>query len=522
DSLDAGPPVVQDGRLDAVALARVEAALRAAARSTAGPVAALRRAPTTLVPQVLADGVGEARARVDTVPDDLASGADALDALAGLTGSSGQRRLVVVLQNNAELRGTGGLPSVFAEATARDGRLRLEAFRDVDEVSEGPATARRVPAPEDYRRLWGTYKADTTLWKNLGMTADVPTASGVLSGLSRLSLAAPADGVVWLDVRAVAAVLGATSPARLPDGTVLDGDNAVKALLSDAYAAVGDDERSQGLRSLRLQAAADAVVTRLLEGSPDLARLAPALSRAARGRHLALWSARPAEQASLERAGLAGALGPAPGDISSFTLNNLGGGGGEGNKLDYYGRRLVEVRTVLHDGVADVTQRVTVRNTAPASGLPVYVAGKDQPGTFRALVTLALPRAAARTTFERGAQSLAVQPLPEQDHAVLTDVLVLRPGESVTWTLRYRLPLQGERYRLRVVPQPLAVDAGLDLQVVRPDGTALRAAPGSTPLVLTGPLDAVLDVDAGPAPRGLLRRSLDRVRRFWNEPVELR
>ena len=236
---------------------------------------------------------------------------------------------------------------MFAEATARDGRVELKAFRDVDEVSEEPDRARRVPSPTDYRRLWGGYKADTTLWKNVNMTADVPTSSQVTAALSAVSLSARVDGIVWLDVRAIAAVLGATSPATLPDGTVLDGTTAVRALLSDAYASAGDDARSQGLRSQALQAAADAVVERLLEGSPDVARLAPALAKAGRGRHVALWSGKPEEQAALERAGVAGALGPVPGDIAAFAVNNLGGGGQEGNKLDYYGRRLVQVQAVL-------------------------------------------------------------------------------------------------------------------------------------------------------------------------------
>lgn len=72
-------------------------------------------------PAALSDGVREVQAELAPVPADLLQNADALAGLQGVLGGNGDRRLLLVLQNNAELRATGGLVPVFAEATARDG-----------------------------------------------------------------------------------------------------------------------------------------------------------------------------------------------------------------------------------------------------------------------------------------------------------------------------------------------------------------------------------------------------------------
>lgn len=109
------------GRVDLDGLARVEQALRVAADRTRRPVQRLVDLELGGTPAALSDGVREVQAELAPVPADLLQNADALAGLQGVLGGNGDRRLLLVLQNNAELRATGGLVPVFAEATARDG-----------------------------------------------------------------------------------------------------------------------------------------------------------------------------------------------------------------------------------------------------------------------------------------------------------------------------------------------------------------------------------------------------------------
>lgn len=521
---------VDAGEVDLAALGRVERALSRAASSTAAPVAALSAQPLAAVPGPVRGPVELAQRRLSSAPATFDRAAAALRGVSGVLGASGQRSLLVVLQNNAELRGSGGLVTVFAQATASGGQVRVGPFQDVDAVAAAPADAVRVAAPEDYRQLWGPFLADTTLWKNTNMTPDVPTASAVLAGVAERSLGRRPDAVLWFDVRAIATVLEGTGPVRLPDGSQLDAANAVDRLLSQAYRDAPDTPEGQAQRRAGLRAAADAVLGRLLGGTgqrPPLVSLGPALARAAGGRHLAVWSERPQEQQDLSRAGLAAGMVAGGGDLSSVAVQNLGGGDREGNKLDYYARRSVTVRAVLSDREARVQQDVVLRNTAPAGGLPVYVSGRVSPGTTNNLVALAVPRTATEVVVTRGDQVLAVSPRPEGDHALIMDLVSLPAGTQASWRLSYRLPLPAGRYDLTVVPQPLAVDAALDVELRPAAGSSLSLPAGSDRALTGGALQATgtfatqsrLSVQVSRA--GLLSRAMTALRRFWTEPVRL-
>ncbi len=481
-------------------------------------VARLSRADLGLLPRPVARAVREAQDALDPVPQALARASAAARVLPPALGADRDRKVLIVLENNAELRGTGGVITVFAEATARAGRLDIGPFRDVEDVADDADRARRVLASPDYRTLWGPFKGDTTLWKNTGMSPVGPQSSAVLAGVAAATLGRRPDVVVWLDVRTIAAVLEATGPATLPDRSVLTADNAGRVLMSEAYLKAPDTIAGQRQRRAVLRGAADAVVDRLLSPSDDgggAAALVSSVGRAAAGRHLLLWTSDVQEQRDLATAGLDGDVVAADGDLACVTFQNLGGGQNEGNKLDYYARRQVTVRAALQPGRAVVEQEVTIRNTAPRTGLPAYVAGLDAPGTSNGFVTLALPRSAEVLGFARDGRTVRTSVLDEADHRVLTDVVALAPGTSATWLLRYSLPLRDGRYRLRVVPQPLAVDAGLSVSVTGAAGSLVTGDDA-----WSGPLTGTVDVVARTTPadeRGLGSR----LQRFWREPVRL-
>lgn len=514
-----------DGRLDLAAMAELTRVAQRAASASREPVADLEGVSLSLVPAVVADPVRAAQRQLADAPGAFTRTAQALTGLRGLLGAQRPRSLLVMLQNNAELRGTGGVVTVFASATARDGRLDVEAFRDVQDVADTADEARAVAAPQDYEALWGGFLANSTLWVNVNMTPDVPSASAVLADVAVASGLPRPDGVIWLDVPAMAELLRATGPVRLPDGTELSEGTAVDVLLSDVYQEVADTREGQARRRATLRAAADAVLARLLDGDgPDasVSALSKALVAATAGRHLALWSADAGEQQALLAGGLAGQVEALDGDVSAVALQNFGGGNRQGNKLDYYSRRQVTVRAVVGAEEAVVEQELAVRNTAPARGLPVYVAGEVDPGTSRNYVALSLPRDARDVRLTRGGQPVPVNMLPSGDHAVVTSGIALAPGATGTWLLRYRLPVTDGRYTLHLVPQPLAVDAGLLVEISAADGRQLRGRDVSSGrLQMSGRYDSAVRLTVQAARPGWLERTAGAVRRFWNEPVRL-
>ena len=507
-------PILRDGALDVTVLRRLSATLGELSTDTAGPVRQLQRTRTGLTPAVVGRSVREAQDELADTPEDLGRTAGLLGALAGIAGADGERQLLIALENNAELRGTGGLISVFAVATTRGGRFELGQFRDVASVSADADEAKTVAAPADYTAIYGPFLANTTLWKNANMSPIGPDSLSVMAGIAEVSLKTKPTAVLVLDVPAIAAILRATGPVELPTGRPVSAETVVDELLVQAYEDVPDTLAGQTERRRRLRVTADAIVRRLLRGG-DIVALARGLQHAAAGRHLMLWSAVPAEQAAFVASGTAGAVPDDGTDLVNVTVQNFGTGkSGEGNKLDFYAHRTVRVSVVIDADSAETTQHVTIVNRSPTSGLPDYVAGTTNPGRTNNFVTFAVPRGAELLAFERDGAAQGTRFHEEGAHTVLVGSAAIDPGEQTSWTLRYRTRLTRQGYRLWLVPQPLARPATLSVDVTV-DG---QASPST---IAAGRWDEVRQIAVQPAARGWWERTRDRVKKFWDEPVTI-
>lgn len=517
--------LLRDGRLDLAALNELHAGLSSAALAMGPPLERLAALDPALLPPPVARGVQQAQQELLGADSDAARAAALTGVLPDLLGAQRPRNVLVVLQNNAELRGTGGLISTFTTGIAHQGGLALQPFRDVIEVADPPGAVKRVPADAEFVEQYGSFLANTTLWKNANMSPDAPTSNAVLAAVATRSLGRTIDVVLSLDVRAMAELTGALGSVQLPDGTTLTADELAEELYVTSYEGLEFD--GQARRGV-LRAAADDALGRVLGGQAAPAALAGRLAEAVAGRHLSLWSANPKEQAALEAAGAAGAVNAGGVDLAMVASHNLGGpahlkggGPGEGNKLDYYVRRRLEVTAVIGaDGTADVTQRLQLSNEAP-DALGPYAAGFTVPGRVTSLLSLYVGGDAVVTGLTRDGRPQEARTSEELGATVVRVVSQLDRGKSTVYELRYRIPLAGRSYRLRAVPQPLARDASLGLTVRAGPGVALELRDGSR--WLSGgveaqrPLDHIQDlhVRVVDPPQGFLQR----VRDFWSSPA---
>lgn len=444
-------------------LRRTAAALAGVAAELKGPFRRLRAQPVGWTLPVVGSGVRRARDDLLGLQSQVQRADDALGALPGVLGGSGRRTIAVVLMNNAELRGAGGLPSAFATGTVDDGHLALSGFQDVNTVAAAPARAHRVDAPAGYTRDYGPYLANSTLWKNVTMSPQDPDSAAVLAEVAMASLRVRPDVVVLCDVPAAAAVISATGPVQI-NGESVSGDELTRRLLVDAYGDGSLSEAKQQRRRQVLDQAATEAFKRLANGTAATPAVLEALARAVAGRHLAVWSSRPDEERQLVGAGAAGAVSADGGDLVMPVLNNLGDSPRTGNKLDYYIQRTVSVDVRLHAHDAQVTQTVTLHNAAP-DGLGPYVEGVAHPGTVRESLSMTAAAGATLESFTRDGASADVSVAPAAGAQQLTTTVDLARGATTTYRLQYRLPVRGGVYRLQLVPQALAQPAQLHLRV---------------------------------------------------------
>lgn len=469
DTLAAGNQI-QDGALPLDALTELQARVRAASATVGGRV---RRSNHLWGP------LGDARRQFDQVAGStsrrLAGAADALGAARTFLGAGGTRRYVVALENNAEMRDQGAVLS-FVVVRFDDGRMSFERRGSVGDLAL--TTPAPTPVPKGTQDVFGFIKP-TQIWQSVNATADFSFTGQAVADMYRQSTGQPVDGVIGLDVPALAGLLHIVGPVTI-DGVAqpIGESNVATLLLHDFYEGLGPSS-DQTIRRERQGDVVRAVIDRLTTGSRDAVALGRELGDRARGGHLRLWSAAHGEEQVFEDTGLGG--GPATKDADRtfhLAIENR-----TASKLDYYVRPSVRQDVQLNKaGAAVVHTTVTIDNTAPTDGKPSYQLGPagvtDKPGDYLAWVLLWGPAGSSQlqgSTVESGlnlSQYVIVVPAGQRREVTFDTVIphAVRDGE-----LLLRLVPQA-----RLDPVPLTVRA-------KADGRSLSGPPTTW----TGPWDSV-------------------------------
>lgn len=471
----------------------------------------LRDAIATIEPE-LARGTREAR--------NSAAAARLAPAIFGGP-ADGPRRYLLVVQNPAENRGTGGLIGSYGILTADDGTVTVDRLERTG-VWNAAARAAGSPAydaPLDYRKRWGQFQPETHL-QAVNMSPDFPTVGRVLASLAPAAGVGEVDGVIAIDPEGLAALLRLTGPVTVAGwDEPITADNVVDVTLSEAYAKFASTpERADFLGDV-----ADAVVAEATDGSlGEPANVARVLGEAARQGHLALWFDRRAEQRLAEGVRADGALRRG-GDTLHVTVANVAA-----NKLDYYLRRDLDYRIELTPdergthASAEGSLTVRLANTAPESGLPQIVAGPYEggaPGEFRegenvGYVSVYTPLEATKVAVD--GDEVPVIAGRELGLGVYSTIVRVPADDDRTLTLdlsgRIRLADDGW-YVLRLGSQPMVQEGRARVSVSVPPGYRITDARGlqrvfggraSGILTLDGP--TTVRVHVTPAPTNLWRR----------------
>jgi hypothetical protein len=287
-----------------------------------------------------------------------------------MMGADGPRTYFMGFQTNAEARGNGGLLGAFGILRFDNGTRTIDKLATDDALNKPYAPIDLGP---DYTSEYG-FTHPTTDWRNSNMSSHFPYTAQIWKSMWEQQSGAKVDGVISIDPVALSYVLGAVGPVTMQDGETITKDNVVELTESTAYTRFGADNNA---RKQYLQDVAGAVVKEVTGSVQSPRQLLDALGKAVSEGRIAVWSSSPTEQQVLEGTALARVVPDDPAPYAAVVINNLGG-----NKLDYYLTRHIEYSAGPCDGKTRKTI-VTVRltNSAPADGLPDYVAGNN--GQFR-------------------------------------------------------------------------------------------------------------------------------------------
>lgn len=416
-------------RVDVAAFAAARPSLEAALVELERARGRIDRFDSAWLPGRVSGALDELRGELSTTTTTLTGAARAARLAPPMLGADGRRRYLMIFQNPAEARGTGGLPGLYAVVSADRGRVAVEKLgSNTDLKNEGDLPVDLGP---EYRALWGDTKP---LWANTNVDPDFTNAARLWLGLWERQTGERLDGAITTDPIAVSYLLQATGPVRLPDGRPVSARNIAGLTMRDVYADYEAGEEQNAF----LRLVARTTVSGLLAGGGEPRAVLDQLGRAVGERRLMLYSTREAEQAELVAAGVAGTLPDAAGPYAYLVLNNSSGG-----KMDFYlGRSLRYEGGPCSGGQRTSRLTISLRNAAAsAAELPDYVTqwlGVDAegnprpPGVIVHRASLFGPRGATFTKVTVNGRPARVYAGQEDGRPVWTFPVQIGPGERQT------------------------------------------------------------------------------------------
>ena len=354
-----------NGSIDTVRLTRAGVELDAASTS----VAAARQRIDALPTHTWLGAVDRARAELSqdlgVLAPQVDSAARTVRIAGPLLGARGTQRFFVAFQNEAESRGTGGLPGQFAILQIDHGVPRFTRFGN-DGTLDGVHAD--VPTAADYASLYAPDRP-TALYVNANVSPDFPSAARIWVSMWARYSGQRLDGAIAVDPTALGYLLGVTGPATVPSApasaaTSVSATNIVQLTESDAYRRFGTDRAARRTYLTRI---AQAVAARVLSYHGSSTPLLSAASRAAGERRLLVWSADPAIEAEIEPTEVSGAVEQTAQPYVGLSIVNDGG-----DKLDYYLDRTLSWQRSGCGPQRSVVVTIRLTNSAPA-GLPAAV-----------------------------------------------------------------------------------------------------------------------------------------------------
>jgi hypothetical protein len=371
--------------------------------------------------------------------DEVTSSVDAIDRTAHLLpammGADGSRNTLVLIQNNAELRASGGVSGALALMSTDGGAIELTTQASTSDF-DPPHDESVLPLDDATASLYGNITG--RYLQDVNLTPWFDTSAQLAKAMWEVRFGGTIDAVIAVDPVLLSYLLEATGPVPVGDVT-LTSENVVDVLLSETYARYPDSHD----QDVFFAAAAQAVFAAITQSDVAPRAVVGALVRGGEEHRIRIWNAREDDQSYLEGTSLAGQL---PADNSKGQRLGVYLNDGTGAKMDYYLSTEVAIASGVcrTDGVRTYRVSVTLGNTAPAdaaTSLPRYVtAGGDfgtTPGNIETFVAVYGPVGALNegATLD-GVVAAGISSIDRGRPAVVIPT-ELSPGERATVTVEF-------------------------------------------------------------------------------------
>ncbi|MGN6743136.1 MAG: DUF4012 domain-containing protein, partial [Amnibacterium sp.] len=300
-------------------------------------------------------------------------------------GGEGTRHYMLIFQNNAEERASGGNPAAMAMLDVNDGHIKLGKQPNSGDFPH-PYVTPPLTFKGDWARIYGQHTAAYVT--NITFTPDFPQVAEMARAMWRNVYGGKVDGVISFDPVALSYLMQATGPITLPTGEKLDAGNVTAFLLNGVYAKYTDPT----VQNVVFASAAQAIFKAVTSGQGDPKAYVKELTPMLAEQRLKAWSVRKDEEDLLLTSPAGNML---PADNTKATTVGVYNNDDATSKMSYFMDATIGVKAKNCPAKPPTyTVSTTVTDTlkqSQAYSLPAYVVAEQSnivPGGDRQWVQL--------------------------------------------------------------------------------------------------------------------------------------
>lgn len=258
--------------------------------------------------------IGEKLQKISAQYDDLAL---LVKKSPQILGKDLDRKYLLMLQNNTELRPTGGFIGSYGILTLRDGKIK-NIFIDSVYNPDGQL-GKEITPPDPLKKI-----TDNWAMRDANWSPDLPTSSKYLIDFYEAEGGFTPDGIIYMDTQPFIDLLNSTGPIWLASyDLTVDGENFVS--LIQYKTSIDYDKSSQNPKRF-LADLAPALIEKIStlddNGKKNIYNL---LQKNIREKHIQFFSTDKETEQSMKNLGLGGSIYDGEGDYFSYINANIGG-----------------------------------------------------------------------------------------------------------------------------------------------------------------------------------------------------
>lgn len=384
-------------------------------------------------------------------------------ALPDFLGEDQFKRYILLFQNPAELRATGGFTGTFGQLTMDQGTIKELKIESIYNPANQAKEAHKEPPPEPIVRSGGD--GNPWLMQDANWNPDFPTSAQKYQFFYEKADGPSTDGVIAITASPIIEILRTVGPIEQPEiGQTLTADSFYESVANyqQTNATAGNDPKAL-LRDF---------MPRLLEKirqapSEQQQRVRQIMAESIKAKDIQLYFNDDRLEAFVTRAGLGGQLRPSAGQLAVVD-SNLSANKSSADVSAIVGRKV----TIGADGT--VTGQLTLTRSHSGS------TSQEINGNHTRLY---FPRGTAIDSNEGWAEYEAPHVSTEGEYTIVAGWTDVAPGEQRTVAVSYQLP---DKVDLRAGKFPLSFwrqagsNEALITEATLPEGYVWNGIAGAT------------------------------------------